>query len=335
MAKKTRAAPTASEPPGRAFEKLTAAIQGRLDPNARVEHDVVLTDRLGQERQFDVVVRGTFGGQPMLGVIECKDIGKPVGTPAVDAFVTKASDVNANFKILVARKGFSRPALDKCAHYGIKALSLIENDPANRRFFIGTYWDADVTHWSAVSMTLHAADGDAPFGEFKTEDATIGGKRVIDWFSCFVLDHEREVTEDGWRLETAVVFDSPVEVSTAPGSSRLCAAISFRALRETRKLQYAVGLNGEGFIDWHSRQATFPPGSQIVSDWVPTDFSLWQPRDPGRAAGGFVELRFEAHATPFARPIDPIALDQLGQVLRSPEEASASSAPSAPSAPSA
>ena len=164
MSKKSHPRATDLDPAGRAFEKLTAAIQQKMDPSAKVEHDVVLKDRLGQDRQFDVVVRGNFGGQPMLGVIECKDYGKKVGTPEVDAFVTKAGDLNANFKILVARNGFSAPALKKCAFYGIKALSLIEGDPANKKFFLGSYWDADVTNWDRIDMILHPA-GNIPVPE--------------------------------------------------------------------------------------------------------------------------------------------------------------------------
>lgn len=51
---------TPAEHPGIAFEKAVAAIQAQLDPAASVTHNEVLTDRLGQQRQFDVIVRGSF-----------------------------------------------------------------------------------------------------------------------------------------------------------------------------------------------------------------------------------------------------------------------------------
>ncbi|MEW5757440.1 MAG: restriction endonuclease [Pseudomonadota bacterium] len=169
-------------PPGIAFEKVVAAIQTQIDPAATVAHNEIIPDRLGQSRQFDVVVRGVFAGQQMLGIIECKDLGRKVGTPEVDGFVTKAQDVNANFKILMSRRGFSKPALVKCAHYGIQALSLVENDPANKKFFIGARWEADITRWGQISVSLHFANEPSTPVHFNAEDLTIRGKKVLDWF---------------------------------------------------------------------------------------------------------------------------------------------------------
>jgi len=113
------------ERPGIEFEKIVTDIQQRFDLNSTVMHNQILVDRLGHKRQFDVVIKGNYAGQELLGVIECKDLKKKIGTPEVDAFNTKSSDVNANFKILVSRKGFSKTALEKASHYGIQALSLL------------------------------------------------------------------------------------------------------------------------------------------------------------------------------------------------------------------
>jgi len=317
--------------PGRAFEQVTAAIQARLDPNAKVEHDVILVDRIGNERQFDIVVTGQFGGQQMLGVIECKDTSKPVGTPTVDAFVTKAANVHANFKILVSRKGFTAPALRQCAAQDIQALSLAENDPANRRFFIGTYWDADVSEWQSISLSIHSVEGAAPIDSFKADEVKLGGKRIIDWISNFILDHEVEVTQDGWQLETAVVFREPQVLAISSEEERLCAAITFKAWRHTRELQYRVGLSGEGFLNWHTKMATFPPGTQLVMDPVPMDFSQWEPRDRARRApGGFVDVFLEGCTVGFERVPDAVALHELGEVCRADDEASHTSDTAAP-----
>lgn len=133
------------ENPGIDFEKAVAAIQMQIDPTSQVTHNETLVDRLGHARQFDVVIRGTFAGQQMLGVIECKDLKRKVGNPEVEAFIAKAQEINANFKIFMSRTGFSKPALEKCSHYGVQALSLIADDPANRKFFVGTRWTADLT----------------------------------------------------------------------------------------------------------------------------------------------------------------------------------------------
>jgi hypothetical protein len=299
-------------PPGIAFEKVAAAIQAQIDPAATVTHNEVILDRLGQHRQFDVVIRGVFAGQQMLGVIECKDLVKRVGTPEVDGFVTKAQDINANFKILMSRRGFSKPALVKCAHYGIQALSLVENDPANKKFFIGTRWEADIMRWGQISVSLHVANEPSTPVQFNAEDLTIRGKRVLDWFTNYLLDNEPEAKELGWVVNIAVEFENPQYVSICSGCEYLCTAISFMAERVCDKLERIVGISGTGFFDWNSKRATFAPNTQIVSDAVPMDFSQWKPRtDQAKEPTGFLEIRLEARPVQFEKIPDVIELDRL------------------------
>lgn len=132
------------ENPGIEFEKIVADIQAQVDKNAKVSHNQRLVDRHGHKRQFDVVIKGKFADQDILGVIECKDLIKKVGTPEIDAFVTKSQDIKSNFKIVVSRNGFSKPAIEEARYYGIQTLSLIPNDEVNCGFKVGIYWFADV-----------------------------------------------------------------------------------------------------------------------------------------------------------------------------------------------
>ncbi len=300
------------ELPGIAFEKAVAAIQAQIDPAAAVTHNEILTDRLGHARQFDIVVRGTFAGQKMLGVIECKDLGRKVGTPEIDGFVTKAQDVNANFKIVMSRRGFTRPALAKCAHYGIQALSLLSGDPANKKFFVGTRWEADITRWGQISISLHFSQEPLEPVHFNAQELTIDGKKVLDWFTNYLLDKEDTITELGWVVSISTVFDKPQSVMVRTGSEYLCTAISFMAERVCDRFERLVGISGTGFFDWNAKQATFPPGTQIRTDGVPLDFTQWQPRtERAKEPSGFIDFHFFAHSVQFTRVVDAIALDRL------------------------
>lgn len=300
------------EQPGIAFEKMVAAMQARIDPASTVAHDEIIVDRLGHSRQFDVVIRGQFAGQPMLGVIECKDLKRRVGNPEVDAFVTKANDVNANFKVLMSRSGFTKPALEKCANYGIQALSLIEADPDNRRFFLGSRWTAEVTRWSQLSLQLFFANPDEAAIDFSTEQPRIDNKRILDGFTNYVLDHESEYSGVGWIVNLEAVFDVPQVVEVKPGVERLCTAVAFKAERVCEQLEYRVGMNAEGFFNWNTSQATFPPGVVITTDSVPTDFTQWQPRcDETWTKSGFLELHVTAKGSSFIRVADALDLDGL------------------------
>lgn len=300
------------ELPGIAFEKAVATIQAQIDPTSVVAHDEKLIDRLGHERQFDIVIRGMFAGQAMLGVIECKDLARRVGNPEVDAFITKAQDINANFKVIISRRGFSKPALEKCAHYGVQALSLLENDPTNRQFFIGTRWTADVTRWGQLIVTLHFEEPPTSPVSFRAEDLKIHGQKVLDWFTNYLLDHESESKELGWVVDIAAVFDVPQLVEVSSDIAYRCIAISFKAERICQKLQRLVGISGTGFYNWNLKQATFPPGATISSDSVPTDFSLWEPRsEEAKQPTGFIEVHLEARVASFERIENTIKLDVL------------------------
>lgn len=298
--------------PGIAFEKLVAAMQARIDPTSQVVHNENVVDRLGHSRQFDVVIRGSFAAQKMFGVIECKDSQRKVGNPEVDAFVTKARDVNANFKILMSRSGFTQPALEKCADYGIQALSLLENDPANKKFFLGTRWTADVTRWRQFSLALHFADPADENVEFSIEQLEINNKRVVDGFANYLLDHEQSCKGLGWVFDVSAVFDVPQAVKVSQGIERVCSAITFKAERVCERLEYRVGITGEGFFNWNSSEATFPSGATIATEPVPMDFSLWMPRsDDTWKKSGFVEVHIEAHSQNFRRVDDAIDLNLL------------------------
>ncbi len=52
---------------GVSFEKAVARIQQMMDPDSNVTHNEKLTDRARNTRQYDVVIRGRFGGRDVLG----------------------------------------------------------------------------------------------------------------------------------------------------------------------------------------------------------------------------------------------------------------------------
>src|SRR5213592_3911622 len=110
---------------GVTFEKIVARIQQMMDSNSTVTHNEKLEDRVGNRRQYDVVVRGQFGGRPVLGVIECKDHSRKKGPEAVEAFAKKTENLGANLRLMVSKKGFTEQALKLAKHENIGCLSLL------------------------------------------------------------------------------------------------------------------------------------------------------------------------------------------------------------------
>jgi Restriction endonuclease len=166
---------------GKSLEEVVGRIQQLMDPQTVVTYRERIPNRLNIPREFDVVIRGHFGGHPMLGVIECKDWADKVGTPEVDAFVTKSSDINANLRVMVSPKGFTKPALQQAKDAGVGVFSLLPDDPADAGFSIGVLWYARVYRWDQVEMRVHFA-GAKPTGSYKFQEMLYLDKPVINWF---------------------------------------------------------------------------------------------------------------------------------------------------------
>jgi hypothetical protein len=298
--------------PGISFEKAVALVQAQFDPAATVTHNEVIVDRLGHSRQFDVVIRGKFAGQELLGVIECKDYRKKVGSPEIDAFVTKSADANANLRLFISRRGFSKPALEKCAHYGIQALSLLGQNTPKLKLFLGTRWLAERISWGRVSVTLRFVNEPATPVSFRADTITIGGKRILDWFTNYLVRHEEEFKGFGWIVGIGVEFSKPQMVEVEPGVTHLCRAIEFGAERLCEKFERVVAVSGTGFYDWNSKMARFPPGTTIETEPVCMDFTQWTPVTDGRdIPPGFMNIEMVTRSIQFEDIPDAIDLESI------------------------
>ena len=280
--------------PGTDFEKAVAAMQAMMGPNAIVTHDEKIRDRLGRLRQFDVVIRGKIAGHAILGVIECKDLKKPVGSPQVEAFVTKSRDVNANLKLLASKKGFYKPALEKAKDYGIGTISLLPDDTNDCGLYIGVDWYAEIYSWSKVKITLQYLSQKSPVEKFHPNEIMRGGCKVIEWFQKQLVTNYLKEEQEGWyRLE--LTFDKPRKFQV---SSKKCfiKSITFHALRKYEKKKKMVRLGGDGFVEWNKGQLTIPPEGKVVTNAFRTDFTNWETYDGEiPPSSGFFEWRLKCY----------------------------------------
>jgi hypothetical protein len=102
------------ERPGAAFERLCAAVQSKLDPGSKVRWNEKLNGR-----QIDATVRGRIGSSDVLVIVECREYKDVLGIDHVDQLDSVREEVGASKAILVARVGFTAPALAKAAKVGI------------------------------------------------------------------------------------------------------------------------------------------------------------------------------------------------------------------------
>ena len=146
-AKRTKTTPSSKQPKntGVSLEQIVARIQQMMDPHSTVTWNEWLTDRVGNRRQYDVVIKGEFGGRPILGIIECKDHNRRKGPADVEAFSKKLENLGARLGLMVSRKGFTPQALELAKHEHIGCLSLLPDDPVQAGFSIGCMFYAVIS----------------------------------------------------------------------------------------------------------------------------------------------------------------------------------------------
>ena len=300
------------ENPGISFEKVVAELQRQLDPNSEVTHNEWIVDKLGNRRQFDVVIRGKFAGQDLLGVIECKDLKKKVGTPEVDAFITKANNLNANFKVIVSKKGFTKPALKEALNYGVQTLSLLKKDHPKFKLGVGNFWFVDIYRWSQISITLQFKNEPNEPVNFDAKELSIGGKKVIDWFTNYLIDNHLQEKKLGLVVGLEVKFEKNQVINLGDGQKFECTGLLLGAERTVDKRRKFIGINGTGFLDWQKQQVMYPAGAILTSETVGIDFNDWEVRDSDEIeANGLIHISLTAFDSQFEYVNNPIALDLI------------------------
>ena len=117
------------EKPGEAFHQLTALFERvfSCQENVTVETGKRIADiDTGQPRDFDIFLTIRVGHHTLTTAIECKDHGRPVDAPLIEAFETKCGRNHISHKVFVSSSGYTDPAKKKAAAVGIVCLELKE-----------------------------------------------------------------------------------------------------------------------------------------------------------------------------------------------------------------
>jgi hypothetical protein len=266
----------ATDVTGVSFEKAVARIQQMLDRRSVVTHNEVLLDRLGNRRQCDVVIRGSFGGRPMLGIVECKDHKERIGPDAIEAFAKKTEHLRANARVVVSRTGFTAQSLVLARHEGIGCLSLVGEQPEQVGFAVGLMWYGIISFWSRARLAIQFVPPRVS-ETFDSRDLTFEGKPILNWFIRELLSQQDRISPEG-EHSTTLQFKEP-RVLQLKGQDCLVAAVRCHAICEHRKKRKFVSWTGDALYDWHSELVTVPAGGELVSVWVDMDLSTWPDYD--------------------------------------------------------
>ena len=259
--------------PGLALEKTVARLQQMLDPLSTVTHNEWLKDRIGNRRQFDVVIRGKFGGRDVVGIVECKDHSRRKGPDAIEAFAKKCENLGANLRIVVSRKGFTPQALAVARHEGIGCLSLLPDAADAVGFAIGDYWFGLVKTWTNLRIGFKPLPSPDYLQGVAGNAIQVDGKEVQRWFYReLVTKHQDQLLNQDYTL--AVKFDPPRKLQCS-GETLLVDEVFCIAQREIVKKRKWVSWNGDALYDWHHGTFTVPNQGVLRGSAVETDLNLW------------------------------------------------------------
>lgn len=259
--------------PGTTFEKVVARIQQKMDPKSVVTHNEVLCDRVGNERQCDVVIRGQFGGRPVLGIMECKDHNKRLGPDAIEAFAKKSEHLGANIRIIISKKGFTKSALKLAKHENIGCLSLLPEDPMQAGFSIGDMWYGEIQTWENARLIINFAISPDPITTFNPNAVKWNNKPIGLWFLReLIATHGDKQTEGTYLLTVRFREEQKLEID---GQEYYATGVDCNATRVCRKKKKWINWSGDAFYDWQSEKFTIAPSGRVVGSAVCSDLTTW------------------------------------------------------------
>lgn len=166
------------------YEKFTQEIYQELVnvdvlKTTKVQHNVKLKGRSGQEHQIDVYWEYEIAGTQHKVAIECKNYKIPVAIGKVRDFYGVLSDLNNVAGIMVTKVGFQKGAKEYASEYGISLKELRIPNPGEA--IIG---EVEMNFNIAVRRCLFLVDKDYS----ETEKFSVSKyKQFLDWMS---LNHE-------------------------------------------------------------------------------------------------------------------------------------------------
>lgn len=161
-----------AERPGIAFQNFVAVLERALSvrEGVSVESSKRLPDKdTGRLREHDVVITWTSGHHTLITAIECKDTGRKVGVPEVEAFSRKCERTGVHHRVMVSANGFAETARTKADAFDIQCMTLTEASAFDWMGF--EFFVRFAREFGHLNATVFFKDNVAPNEPFKVFDA--------------------------------------------------------------------------------------------------------------------------------------------------------------------
>lgn len=178
------------------YEKFTQEIYQELVnadvlKTTKVQHNVKLKGRSGQEHQIDVYWEYEIAGTKHKVAIECKNYNKTVAIGKVRDFYGVLCDLNNVAGIMVTKVGYQKGAKEYASEYGVSLKEL--RNPKPGEAIIG---EVEMNFNIAVRRCLFLVDNDYS----ETEKFSVSKyKHFLDWMSFY--------NESSWDSATHIPLE--------------------------------------------------------------------------------------------------------------------------------
>jgi hypothetical protein len=271
MAKKKRRKPL----PGVSFEKAVHRIQQMMDPNTKVTHNEKLPDRVGNTRQYDVVIRGTLAGRPMLGVMECRDHNTRKGPDAIDGFANKMRNLGADFGIMVSRRGFTTQALRLAKFEKIICYSLVSNEFESGAAF-GQYIYGIVRKWTDYGSVFRFRGPAPQRGQIIPDKILWQQKPVAHWILHELYEKYASKEPGTYFFRATFAGGLPVELN---GTVYSLYEVGYQGVLIHTKKKTWVNWTGDAFFEWDKETLRIPGNTPLMSSAIEPRMNLWEDCD--------------------------------------------------------
>jgi len=311
MAKNKRRKPLA----GVSFEKAVHRIQQMMDPNTKVTHNEKLLDRVGNTRQYDVVIRGTFAGRPMLGVMECRDHNRRKGPDAVDGFANKMQNLGADFGIMVSRRGFTPQALRLAKFEKIICYSLASNEFESGAAF-GQYIYGIARKWTDYGSVFRFYRPAPQRSEIVPDKILWHQKPIVHWILHELYEKYASKEPGTYFFRVTFAEGLPVELN---GTVYSLHEVGYQGVLTHAKKRTWVNWTGDALYEWDKETLHIPGNTPLMSSAIEPRMNLWEVFD-GEIPNGILPAFIGGQVLPEDMPIPDLStLNQTCEILPVPE----------------
>lgn len=256
-----------SKKSGKEYEQEIAELHRMFGDSYEVLTNHILKDSDGIPREFDVVVKAQINRMEMLGLVECKDLKRRVDIQVVDAFAKKSESVNANFKVIFSRKGFTKNAVKKAASYGIKTHSLVGDNDKGFSIQAGWYLYSKKYRYRFKKGSYDTVRLVNHLSKVNYQDMTYRKRSVFEL--CI-----KALCNEYPRCDMPV-GNYTVSVEVPEGVRRYVSIKGRRVQLEKLSITFEVAadlknkllrIDTKGFYDWHSEKVTAAQGENIHTE---------------------------------------------------------------------